>query len=244
MRFRALLAASLLALMPAAVSATVVLSSGPPSALPTEVGARARWGGTGFEAVMLDSGTQVAGTALNPTGAPVWQLGQPHAFRLFWDWAVGTLTWQIDFNRDSSFGAGETASFTSAPRAGSSFGYILLTLNSRTTGANSNAIDVNNLRINGTNLGNFTADSTGPALGQFFEPAAPGPRFRSIEILGEMIFRNTGGNGAFQAERPRMQIDFIGPEPVPEPSSWAMLLAGFGSIGLILRRRRARVVAA
>lgn len=243
MRYRALLAASLLALVPAAASATVVLSGGPPSPLPTEVGARARWGGTGFEAVMLDAGVQVGSTQLNPTGAPAWQLGQPHAFRLAWNWSVGTLTWQIDFNRNGSFGTGETASFTSLPRAGSSFGYVLLTLNSRSVGANSNAIDVNNLRINGTSLGNFSADINGPAIGQFFEPATPGPRFRTIEILGDLVFRNTGGNGAFQAERPRMQIDFIGIEPVPEPATWAMLLTGFGSIGVILRRRRARATA-
>lgn len=232
--------------MPVAASATVVLSGGPSSPLPTEVSARARWGGTGFEAVMLEAGTQVTGTQLNPVGNPVWQLGQAHAFRLFWDWTVGTLTWQIDFNRDASFGSGETASFTRPLRAGTSFGYILLTANSRTAGANSNAIDINNLRINGTALGNFTADSASPSIGQFFEPDPLGPRFRSIEIVGDLVFRNTGGNGAFQGERPRMQIDFVGTEPVPEPASWVMILAGFGAAGVALRRGRRRrpVVAA
>jgi hypothetical protein len=238
MRYLAYLLASLLAIGPVSASATVVLSSGPLSPLPTEVSARARWGGTGFEAVMLEAGTQVAGTQLNPVGAPVWQLGQPHAFRLFWDWTVGTLTWQIDFNRDNSFGAGETASFTRPARIGTSFSYVLLTANSRTSGANSNAIDISNLRINGTNLGSFTADSNGPSIGQFFEPDPLGARFRSIEILGDVVFRNTGGNGAFQAERPRMQIDFLGVEPVPEPASWVMLVAGFGAVGAALRRRR------
>lgn len=238
LRHLACLVAGVIAVAPAAASATVILSSGPVSPLPVELGARARWGGTGFEAVMLDAGTQVVGTSLNPVGTPVWQLGQPHAFRLFWDWTVGTLTWQIDFNRDNSFGAGETASFTRVARIGTSFSYILLTANSRTSGANSNAIDISNLRVNGTNLGSFTADSTGPSIGQYFEPDQLGPRFRSIEILGDMVFRNTGGNGAFQGERPRMQIDFLGVEPVPEPASWVMLVAGFGAVGATLRRRR------
>ena len=238
LRHLACLVAGIIAVAPAAAPATVILSSGPASPLLTEVSARARWGGTGFEAVMLEAGTQVAGTSLNPVGSPVWQLGQPHAFRLAWSWTTGTLTWQIDFNRDNSFGAGETASFTRPARIGTSFGYVLLTANSRTSGANSNAIDISNLRINGTNLGSFTADSNGPSIGQFFEPDPLGPRFRSIEILGDMVFRNTGGNGAFQGERPRMQIDFLGAEPVPEPTSWVMLVAGFGAVGATLRRRR------
>ncbi|MEI6485337.1 MAG: PEPxxWA-CTERM sorting domain-containing protein [Sphingomonadales bacterium] len=33
------------------------------------------------------------------------------------------------------------------------------------------------------------------------------------------------------------QVDFI--DPVPEPASWSLLLAGFGSMGAMLRRRRA-----
>ena len=90
-RHLACLAAGVFSLAPAPGSATVILSSGPVSPLPSELGARARWGGTGFEAVMLDAGTQVVGTTLNPVGSPVWQLGQPHAFRLFWEWFSGTL---------------------------------------------------------------------------------------------------------------------------------------------------------
>ena len=238
LRHLACLAAGVFSLASTATSATVILSSGPVSPLPSELGARARWGGTGFEAVMLDAGTQVVGTTLNPVGSPVWQLGQPHAFRLFWEWFSGTLTWQIDFDRNGSFGAGETASLTRLARAGTTFDYILLTADSRTVGANSNAIDINNFRINGTNLGSFTANSSSPNIGQWFEPASPGPRFRSIEILGDMVYRNTGGNGAFQGERPRMQLQFFGPEPVPEPASWVMLVAGFGAVGAALRRRR------
>jgi hypothetical protein len=76
LRHLACLAAGVFSLAPTATSATVILSSGPVSPLPSELGARARWGGTGFEAVMLDAGTQVVGTTLNPVGSPVWQLGQ------------------------------------------------------------------------------------------------------------------------------------------------------------------------
>ena len=61
--------------------------------------------------------------------------------------------------------------------------------------------------------------------------------------MGEIVYRNTGGNGAFQNERPRMQLQIFGPGPVQEPASWAMLVAGFGGVGMLLRRRRARAAA-
>ena len=53
-----------------------------------------------------------------------------------------------------------------------------------------------------------------------------------------MVYRNTGGNGAFQGERPRMQLHFFGPEPVPEPPTWVMVVTGFGAVAAALRRRR------
>lgn len=44
------------------------------------------------------------------------------------------------------------------------------------------------------------------------------------------------------------EVDFTGTNPtaggVPEPASWAMLIGGFGIIGMAMRRRRATVVAA
>jgi hypothetical protein len=239
MRFCALIAASMLAVMPAAASATVVLSSGPSGPSSSDLTARARWGANNFEAVILNEGSAVGSTQLNPTGNPVWQLGQAYNFRMGWDWGAGILTWQIDFNRDNVFGTGETASFTKPARAGSSYGFIRLDMASAQNGINGNAIDVRNLSINGSSFGNFTESGGAPFFTQWFAPAAGGPRLRSIEVLGQIVYRNVGGNGAFGNERPNLNISLVGPEIVPEPASWAMLLTGFGSIGLILRRRRA-----
>lgn len=39
------------------------------------------------------------------------------------------------------------------------------------------------------------------------------------------------------------EIDVFGTAAVPEPASWAMMIAGFGMVGAVARRRRMVVVA-
>lgn len=74
------------------------------------------------------------------------------------------------------------------------------------------------------------------------------------------LFLITGGNGRFDgatgsfnsigtvdARTRPSQLSFtfgglVNVPPVPEPSTWAMMLVGFGAIGVGLRRRRARHV--
>ncbi len=41
-----------------------------------------------------------------------------------------------------------------------------------------------------------------------------------------------------------LSVDLCNCDPVPEPSTWAMMLAGFGGIGAALRSRRRRIVLA
>jgi hypothetical protein len=38
-----------------------------------------------------------------------------------------------------------------------------------------------------------------------------------------------------------LDLPGLGPDPIPEPSSWAMLITGFGLVGATLRRRRAAI---
>jgi hypothetical protein len=220
-----------------AAQATVRISAGPSFPLATDLTARARWGGNNFEAQLLSSGIAVPGTNLNPSGNPVWQLGQAYAFRLAWDAATGTINWAVDFNRNGSFGAGEITSYLKPGRAGFSYQYMNLSLTSATqgNGNHSNAIDLGTLSINGVSFGNFGA-SNGSTVNQWFEPVAQS--FRNVEVLGTITFRNTSGNGAFAQERPNLNISFAGLQPVPEPASWAMLVAGFGLTGALLRRQR------
>jgi PEP-CTERM motif len=50
-----------------------------------------------------------------------------------------------------------------------------------------------------------------------------------------------GSTGAIDARGPILDNIGVESEPVPEPSAWAMLIAGFGLVGLAARRRRAAV---
>lgn len=223
-------------------SATVVISTGPSDPWVSDLTARARWGGNNFESVMLNEGVALPATQRNPAGNPVWRLGVAYAFRLAWDWSTGTITWQIDFDRNGNFVASESSTFVKSLRAGQSYNYINMTLTSASqgNGNHSNAIDITGLSINGVSFADTTA-ANGASVTRWFEPV--GNTFGNIEMLGAITFRNTNGNGAFAQERPNLNISFVGAEPVPEPAAWAMLLAGFGMVGAISRRRRVTVTA-
>ena len=60
--------------------------------------------------------------------------------------------------------------------------------------------------------------------------------------------RNIFWNGSFYRDFNRPDITFsirqIGEGAVPEPATWAMMLIGFGAMGVSLRRRRRASVAA
>lgn len=233
---QAMVTAMLLAAMPA--SATIEISIGPQDPFQRDITARARWGASGYEANLRSNGLDVAGTALNPGGAPVWVLGQSYGFRLSWQAATGTTTWQIDFNRDGLFSAAETSSFSKPERIGQSFQFIEMTMTTQTNGSNASGLNVGNLAINGTSLGNF-AQSGNTAQTVWF---ADNEGFSNVEILGDLSFLRLSGSGnsVFQQERPRLEFSFVGPitlEPVPEPATWAMLIAGFGFVGTAQRRR-------
>lgn len=92
----------------------------------------------------------------------------------------------------------------------------------------------------------------GSLLGTFFVPSATGNETLSFlgVLFGDAIVssvRITSGNaplmaGGTDATGDRVAIDdFIYGEPrlaAPEPGTWAMLLLGFGAVGLTFRRRR------
>lgn len=76
-------------------------------------------------------------------------------------------------------------------------------------------------------------------------PPASGNQFSSNTNRRVFI---TAGNPAitgltFRSTQAAFEFDDIAGQAVPEPASWAMLLAGFGLVGLAARRRRSTVAA-
>ncbi|MCS6986375.1 MAG: PEPxxWA-CTERM sorting domain-containing protein [Sphingomonadaceae bacterium] len=63
--------------------------------------------------------------------------------------------------------------------------------------------------------------------------------------LTRVVFTNTGPGTGFESDNHTVgYFTRMGGNPVPEPTTWAMLVAGFGLLGLALRRRQVRLVSA
>ncbi|HEX2815522.1 MAG TPA: PEPxxWA-CTERM sorting domain-containing protein [Phenylobacterium sp.] len=66
--------------------------------------------------------------------------------------------------------------------------------------------------------------------------------FVAVSDLTRLSFSYTG-TGRF-IDPVLDNVTVTGPAGVPEPASWALMLVGFGGLGVLLRRRRAEAVAA
>ena len=74
-----------------------------------------------------------------------------------------------------------------------------------------------------------------------------GPAQRTSLYLNDLVlrFQSLSGTGTSSAGNGTLDEDsgvgiVVGHEIVPEPSSWAMLITGFGLVGASMRRRRAQ----
>jgi hypothetical protein len=191
-----------------------------------DVESRARWGATGWEAAVFQSGDGTFGSKLDRPGAPAWTRGLFYGFELTFDKATGETSWSVDFDRSGGFGAGETATITLPSLIGRSFTHVRLAVHSPSI--TNGATTVENFAINGAAFGGPTI--TGPFDTAFrINPSAPG----GVTVTGALSFAGTGNICQECAK-----VDLKLGTAVPEPSTWAMMVLGFGMIAGALRRQR------
>jgi hypothetical protein len=229
---RTMLLAAIVACATASLPALAAVgSTTDPGGTTTEIGARIRWGASGFEASVFDASPFDQNPTLNPSGAPVWTLNTPYKFQVTFNQLSGELALGVDFNGDSSFAAAESISRTlfTAPTsyAGQGFKYLSISGNESSSTARSN---VSNLVINGVSQSAITPN--GNFLETFY---ADGTNVLApITITGALTFTTSGT----AQERPSWNFNFKNVSPVPEPETYAMLMAGLGLLGFAARRRK------
>ncbi len=228
---------------PAAQASTIGVIATPATPPTTEIGARMRWGGTGFEGSVYDNSPLTQNPTLNPQGTPFWQVGQAYGFRVAFDSASGAISLAVDFNRDQSFSAGETATQTAFGPPGQTsyagFGFEMLSISLNQGGSTGRSV-IRDLTINGTAFGTFSNND--PTLVDVFYASTPAAPIANWTITGTVSFTVAGTS----QERPAWDFRFRGvgtptngggdPTLVPAPAGLAVL--GLGLLGLAALRRR------
>ena len=193
-------------------------------------------GGTNALATSLNFRPGATGTYISTTGGVATTLSPP---------AFGTPVIFGDITNDGSGGAFnfgyQTANgpdfATSWTKSEVMFGRNVLHFNGGGTGfLDAGGIFVDNIFITGdwSGLGTNAGNHTGLTFASGYA------------VINDFVYDPvhnwtllTISNGAFDGINPSIDFFLIGSSAVPEPATWALMLAGFGLVGATLRRRSA-----
>ena len=159
-----------------------------------------------------------------------------------YNWTAGTISTALGSTGNAATPAGDVTTYGYVSSAVAPAFATLSTPNLRSISFYWGSVDAyNSLDVLGAG-GSLLTTITGAMM-----PADSGDQFipgtnRRIFItagLGQVITGLT-----FRSSGVAYEFDTIAASAVPEPQSWALLLAGFGMVGIAARRRRTNVVTA
>ena len=145
-----------------------------------------------------------------------------------------TIPNTIDFNTNSSTGGDFTSSFQFM---NNQLGYYNFALTTSTTGATIGALELldaaNHVLLTGSGTSLFTTVNLAANTWYTFQYSGTLPTNLALPGGGVGNGGTVSGNASCYAAA----------GAVPEPATWAMMLLGFGGIGMAMRRRRKPVLA-